>query len=51
MAESPARAALSQCIGASVVARMLSTPRIQQQVLDVSHDWLVRQIDAQGVSE
>jgi AcrR family transcriptional regulator len=49
--ESLAWAALSQCIGALVVARMLSTPQIQQQVLDASHDVLVQQIDAQGASE
>jgi AcrR family transcriptional regulator len=49
--ESLAWATLSQCIGALVVARMMSTVQIQQQVLDASHDLLVRQIDAQEAGE
>jgi len=49
--DSLAWAALSQCIGALVVARMLSSAQIQRQVLAASHDLLVRQIDEQEMEE
>ncbi|MEB0042393.1 MULTISPECIES: TetR/AcrR family transcriptional regulator [unclassified Pseudomonas] len=44
-------AVLAQCIGALVVARMLSSPALQQEVLDASYDLLVGQIEAQEAGE
>lgn len=38
-------AAISQSIGALVVARMLSTPGVQASVIQASHDLLCQQID------
>lgn len=37
--------AISQCIGALVVARLLSTSALQEQVMQASRDLLCRQID------
>ncbi|QXI26769.1 TetR/AcrR family transcriptional regulator [Pseudomonas vanderleydeniana] len=42
--ESLAWSILSQCVGALVVARMMSTPALQRQVLKSSHDEISRQI-------
>ncbi|KAB0490698.1 TetR/AcrR family transcriptional regulator [Pseudomonas vancouverensis] len=44
--DSLAWAILSQCIGALVVARMLASPDIQQQVLKSSYDEIGRQISS-----
>lgn len=49
--EELAWAAIAQCVGALVVARMLSTPQLQQRVVDASHDLLCRQVDELGTPD